>query len=296
RDLIRERGGEVEMQTKVTRITRDGMKVTGVDIEQPDGTVAHVPAEHVVNSMAIDDLIAAFDPPPPPEVLEAASRLRYRDFLIVTLVLKSADPFPDNWIYVHAPEVKVGRIQNFRAWSADMIPNPETSSIGMEYFCQAGDGLWTMTDGDLRALASRELAQLGLAKEDDVIDAAIIRQPKAYPVYDGEYQGALEVISAWLKQVEGFQTVGRNGLHRYNNQDHSMLSAMYAARNILGANYDVWNVNVERSYHEDFTTEEENARASAEAGESTITRLGKTRTAPTHSQAHRSDSESREAG
>ncbi|MCR9086954.1 MAG: NAD(P)/FAD-dependent oxidoreductase [Rhodobacteraceae bacterium] len=296
RDLIRERGGEVTMETKVTRVSRDGMKVTGVDIEQPDGTLSHVPADYVINSMAIDELIEAFDPPPPPEIVEAASRLRYRDFLIVTLVLKSADPFPDNWIYVHAPEVKVGRIQNFRAWSADMIPNPETSSIGMEYFCQAGDGLWTMSDEDLRALASQELAQLGLAKEDDVIDAAIIRQPKAYPVYDGEYQGALEVISAWLKQIEGFQTVGRNGLHRYNNQDHSMLSAMYAARNILGANHDVWDVNVERSYHEDFTTEEENTRSAAKPANTTVTPLGTGRALPTHSPAHRSDSESREAG
>ena len=133
-----------------------------------------------------------------------------------------------------------------------MLPNPDTASIGMEYFCQKGDGLWSSTDEELRELASQELEQLGLAKASHVIDAAIIRQPKAYPVYDGEYREALDIVEEWLKSLENFQTVGRNGLHRYNNQDHSMLSAMYAARNILGQNYNIWDVNIERSYHEEF--------------------------------------------
>jgi protoporphyrinogen oxidase len=205
--------------------------------------------------MPLGELIAAFEPPPPQEVQDAAACLRYRDFLIVTLVLAKADPFPDNWIYVHAPTVRVGRIQNFRAWSKDMVPDPATASIGMEYFCQEGDDLWTMSDDDLRALATRELVSLGLAEAHDVIDAAIIRQPKAYPVYDGEYKQALDVLATWINKLENFQTVGRNGLHRYNNQDHSMLSAMYAARNILGEKLDVWNVNVERSYHEELEPE-----------------------------------------
>jgi protoporphyrinogen oxidase len=185
-------------------------------------------------------------------VVEAADRLKYRDFLIVTLVLRHSDPFPDNWVYVHSPKVKVGRIQNFRAWSPEMLPDPSTASIGMEYFCQSGDGLWTMSDDQLRDLAASELEQLCLARAEDVIDAAIIRQPKAYPVYDNEYQDALAVLSRWLKGLENFQTVGRNGLHRYNNQDHSMLSAMLAARNILGEDHDVWSVNVDRAYHEEF--------------------------------------------
>jgi protoporphyrinogen oxidase len=133
-----------------------------------------------------------------------------------------------------------------------MLADPQKASVGMEYFCQSGDGMWTASDADLRALASRELEALGLAKVADVVDSAVIRQPKAYPVYDGAYREALEVISGWIKGLENFQTVGRNGLHRYNNQDHSMLSAMYAARNILGEENDVWDVNVERSYHEEF--------------------------------------------
>jgi protoporphyrinogen oxidase len=140
-----------------------------------------------------------------------------------------------------------------------MLPEQNTASIGMEYFCQEGDGLWQMSDEELRALASKELEVLGLAKVKHVIGAAIIRQPKAYPVYDGEYREALDVLEDWLTGLENFQTVGRNGLHRYNNQDHSMLSAMYAARNILGEKNDVWDVNVERSYHEEFEVKKDGA-------------------------------------
>lgn len=251
-DHIDENGGAVEKGIRAIRIVRDGNRVTSAEMQTKDGNTRHVEGDEFINSMALKDLIEAFDPPPPQPVRDAADKLKYRDFLIVTLVLDSPDPFPDNWIYVHSPNVKVGRIQNFRAWSPDMLPDPETASIGMEYFCQEGDGLWTMSDEQLRALASKELAELGLAREDQVVDAAIIRQPKAYPVYDGEYTDALGTISEWIDGLENFQTVGRNGLHRYNNQDHSMLSAMFAARNILGEENDVWNVNVERSYHEEF--------------------------------------------
>ncbi len=256
-ELVEAQGGEVHLRSEVVRVNRKGSRVTSIDVKHwhEDGrapVTERVEGEHFINTMALRDLIHAFDPPPPPEVVAAADKLRYRDFLIVTLVLDHADPFRDNWIYIHSPKVKVGRIQNFRAWSKEMLPDQNTASIGMEYFCQEGDGLWTMTDEDLRALASKELEQLGLAKASDVIGAAIIRQPKAYPVYDGEYRAALDVLEEWLLSLENFQTVGRNGLHRYNNQDHSMLSAMYAARNVLGGNNDVWNVNVERSYHEEF--------------------------------------------
>lgn len=256
-DLIEKQGGEVRLRSEVVKVNRDGNRVTSIDIRHwhADGHPSdfeRIEGDHFINTMALRDLIHAFDPPPPREVIEAADKLKYRDFLIVTLVLDHADPFEDNWIYIHSPKVKVGRIQNFRAWSKEMLPNQDTASIGMEYFCQEGDGLWTMSDEDLRALAASELETLGLAKASDVIDAAIIRQPKAYPVYDGEYREALDVLEEWIGSLDNFQTVGRNGLHRYNNQDHSMLSAMLAARNILGENHNVWTVNVERSYHEEF--------------------------------------------
>jgi len=169
-------------------------------------------------------------------------------------ILNQPDPFPDNWIYVHSPEVKVGRIQNFRAWSPDMVPDPATSSIGLEYFCHAQDGLWASSDADLITLAAEELNVLGLAVKSNVIDGIVIRQEKAYPVYDLGYSKAVSVIKAWLGTLENLQTVGRNGLHRYNNQDHSMLTAMLAVRNLAGERHDVWSVNVERSYHEEFKT------------------------------------------
>ena len=265
RDLVREHGGEVNMRSEVVKVNRKKEKVQSIDVRQwsedgKPGETIRVEGDEFVNSMAIRDLIHSFDPPPPQEVLDAANKLKYRDFLIVTLVLDHADPFPDNWIYIHSPKVKVGRIQNFRAWSKEMLPDQNTASIGMEYFCQENDGLWSSSDEELRALASKELEELGLAKASDVIDAAIIRQPKAYPVYDSEYRVALDVVEGWLKTLENFQTVGRNGLHRYNNQDHSMLSAMYAARNIINkGQYDIWDVNIERSYHEEFEINKEEA-------------------------------------
>jgi protoporphyrinogen oxidase len=254
-DLVRRSGGDVRLRSAVRKILRDGSRVTGLEIAEqgPSGTRCyHLPAEHFISSMALRDLIESFDPPPPGPVREAAARLKYRDFLIVTLVLDRPDPFPDNWIYVHSSDVRVGRIQNFRAWSPEMIPNDRQASIGMEYFCRLGDELWLADDAALIRDAASELEKLGLAQRESVVDGTVIRQPKAYPVYDGEYKAALAVISDWIKTLENFQTVGRNGLHRYNNQDHSMLSAMLAARNIAGEKHDVWSVNIERSYHEEF--------------------------------------------
>jgi protoporphyrinogen oxidase len=267
RDLVIGQGGSVGLRSEVVRVRRDGNRVTGVDVRNwsqdgSEGEVRRVEGDHFINTMALRDLVHAFEPPPPREVVEAADRLRYRDFLIVTLCLRNSDPFPDNWIYIHSPKVQVARIQNFRAWSKEMVADPETASIGMEYFCNIGSALWESSDEDLRDLAASELEKLGLGKAEEVVDFAVVRQPKAYPVYDGDYTEALAVVSGWLKTLENFQTVGRNGLHRYNNQDHSMLSAMYAVENILGAEHDVWNVNVERSYHEEFVLDKVKDRKS----------------------------------
>ncbi len=267
RDLVRNQGGTVQMRSEVVKVNRDGNRVTSVDVQRWDeqngksDKIERVEGAHFINSMAVRELIHAFDPPPPQEVIDAADRLKYRDFLIVTLMLDHADPFPDNWIYIHSPKVKVGRIQNFRAWSKEMLPNQNTSSIGMEYFCQKGDGLWSSSNEDLIKQAGEELETLKLASASAIIDGTVIRQPKAYPVYDREYKDAVDTVSTWLKTLDNFETVGRNGLHRYNNQDHSMLSAMYAARNIMGANYDVWDVNIDRSYHEEFEADAKKKKA-----------------------------------
>jgi protoporphyrinogen oxidase len=238
RDRIRDQGGEVRMNSRVTRVFWKDHRVSAVDVATANGDTYRLAGSNFISSMPISELIAA-------------ERLRYRDFLIVTLILKARDLFPDNWIYIHSPEVEVGRIQNFRSWSEDMVPDPETSSIGMEYFCQEGDRLWTSDDASLIKQASRELEALGLAKADLVIDGTVIRQPKAYPVYDGAYQETLDMIRGWLSSFTNLQVVGRNGMHRYNNQDHSMLTAMLAVKNILGGDNDLWSVNVEKEYHED---------------------------------------------
>lgn len=256
RDVILGQGAQIDMNTSVLRVRRDGNHVTGLEVEHwgaPGAKeVSVITADHYVSSMALRDMILCMDPAPPSEVSDAARKLKYRDFLIVVLILDCPAPFPDNWIYIHAESVKVGRIQNFAAWSEEMVPNPNQASIGMEYFLNVTDAMWTMPDADLIAMAAAELEAIGLGTVGSVVDGAVIRQPKTYPVYDANYQDALSIIRDWIGQFDNLQTVGRNGLHRYNNQDHSMLTGILAAHNILGEANDLWNVNVERSYHEEF--------------------------------------------
>jgi protoporphyrinogen oxidase len=184
-------------------------------------------------------------------VRAAADSLNYRDFVTVALIVDKEDLFPDNWIYIHDPRVKVGRIQNFKNWSPDMLPDLSKTCLGLEYFCFEGDGLWTMSDPDLIELAKTELETLGLARPRDVVDGMVVRVPKAYPVYDSTHRAALAVIRNFLAPLTNLQLVGRNGMHKYNNQDHSMLTAMLAVRNIMGANHSLWEVNVDRQYHEE---------------------------------------------
>jgi protoporphyrinogen oxidase len=215
--------------------------------------------------MPISELVRKLDPPAPPEVLAAANGLTYRDFISVVLIVRQPDLFPDNWIYIHSPEVQVGRVQNFKNWSPDMVPDPATTALGLEYFCTEGDALWQMSDTDLITLGTREMDRIGLARAADVIDGTVVRQLKAYPVYNGTYAGYLDTIKRYLAGFANLQTVGRNGLHKYNNQDHSMLTAMLAVRNLLGEQHDVWNVNTERSYHEEMRIPRD-ALSSDEAG------------------------------
>jgi UDP-galactopyranose mutase len=191
------------------------------------------------------------DPAPPPEVLAAANGLSYRDFLTVALVLPVEDGFPDNWIYVHSPEVRLGRIQNFGSWSPYMVKEGKTC-LGLEYFVFEGDDLWNSPDPELVELGKRELAKLGLVKPERVEAGYVVRMPKAYPMYDGTYKANVGVLRDWLEaNAPNVFPVGRNGMHKYNNQDHSMYTAMLSVDNILGAHHDVWNVNVEAAYHEE---------------------------------------------
>lgn len=243
-------GGEVIMNTKVLSVDVDDWCVRTIQIEREDGTVESIPVEHVISSMPLKKLIMNMEPAVPANVHEAAENLQYRDFLVVCLIVDEAELFPDNWLYIHSPEVKVGRIQNFKNWSEAMVPDQSKSSLGMEYFCNVGDELWQMADADLIALASKELDKVGIAPSARVIDGTVIRQPKAYPVYAIDYLQHVFIIRDYIKQIENLQTIGRNGLHRYNNQDHSMLTGLLAARNVISEQNDLWDVNTERSYYE----------------------------------------------
>jgi protoporphyrinogen oxidase len=247
---IEEMGGEVRLSTPVDRIEmgRDG----DVACIHAGGEVIE-PAS-VISSLPLRNMVSIADPQAPADVQKAARGLRYRDFLTVALVIDGEDLFPDNWIYIHEPDVQVGRIQNYRSWSPWMVPDPDTACVGLEYFVFDGDDMWTKSDDDLVALATSELEQLGLARPGQVRRGYVVRVPKAYPMYDGDYADRVATIRDWLDTMPGIQQVGRNGLHRYNNSDHSMLSAMRAVDNVLhGAGHDIWAVNVESSYHEEQT-------------------------------------------
>jgi protoporphyrinogen oxidase len=244
-------GGRVLMGRDMRRLAYDAArKLWRIDVVTADGKDESFTARHVISSAPVRELAEKLSPLP--ISLFHARRLRYRDFLTVALMVKQADLFPDNWIYIHDPAVKVGRVQNFGSWSPEMVPDG-MSCLGLEYFCFEGDGLWTSSDADLAALATRECAKIGLIAETDVVDACVVRQPKAYPVYDEDYRQNVEMIRLDLEGTyPTLHMVGRNGMHKYNNQDHAMMTAMLTARNILAGErlYDVWNVNEDAEYHE----------------------------------------------
>ncbi|NUT08822.1 MAG: NAD(P)/FAD-dependent oxidoreductase [Hamadaea sp.] len=249
-ELVAKQGGTVALSTAVTALHRDDAGVTAVSVRDCDGE-RRVPATDVVSSMPLSALVRAMEPAAPAEVRAAADDLRYRDFLTVALVVPEEFSFPDNWIYIHTPGVQVGRIQNFGSWSPYLVQDGRTC-LGLEYFVNLGDQLWDAADADLVALATAELEKLGLVRPGAVEQGYVVRMPKAYPVYDERYQRNVDTIRQWLAEaVPNVHPVGRNGMHRYNNQDHSMLTAMLSAENILtGAGHDIWAVNVEEEYHE----------------------------------------------
>jgi hypothetical protein len=209
-----------------------------------------------ISSMPVSELIKRLDPPAPREVLQGAGELRYRDFLTVCLVVDQPDLFSDNWIYIHDPTVKVGRIQNFKNWSPDMVPDPAKTSLGLEYFCNEGDELWCTSDEELVELGKKEVERLGLVDYADIEDGCVFRVPRSYPVYDSEYRDSLAAVRTFVDGLENLQTIGRNGLHRYNNQDHAMLTGMLAVRNLVeGEQNDLWSVNADQEYHEETRVE-----------------------------------------
>jgi protoporphyrinogen oxidase len=246
---IKAHGGEIRLNAPVTKLVTDG---DGIVTEVIAGDLTLTPS-YVISSLPLRATVGITEPEAPVEVRDAARGLRYREFLTVLLVIRGDDLFPDNWIYIHQPGVRVLRIQNFKSWSPWMVPNDEDASIGMEYFCFEGDDFWNMADDDLVKMASQEIEKLKLAKAADVKFGFVERVHKAYPIYDEKYAERVQTIRGWLESsTRNLTQVGRNGLHRYNNSDHSMLTAMRAVDNItLGANHDIWSVNVESVYHEE---------------------------------------------
>ncbi|HXI39417.1 MAG TPA: NAD(P)/FAD-dependent oxidoreductase [Bryobacteraceae bacterium] len=246
RELIERQGARVVLNAPVEEIRWESGRVTAV---RAGGTV--YAAEHFISSIPIRELIGRLIPPPPEVLHRAIDDFNYRDFIVVALIIRCRNLFADNWIYIHDPNVAVGRIQNYGNWSPEMTRDSSSTCLGFEYFCQQDDALWKASDEDLVARAAQELAHLGLAGRNAVIDAKVVRVPKAYPVYDGVYRRGVAAVREFLHTVPNLQLVGRNGMHRYNNQDHSMLTAILAARNVMGANHNLWDLESDSEYLED---------------------------------------------
>ncbi|HWW51779.1 MAG TPA: NAD(P)-binding protein [Verrucomicrobiae bacterium] len=249
-----ERGaGTVLTEAEVVRVNRTGRRIDSVVVRH-QGREETINGTSFISSMPVTDFVRRLDRSPA-AVVDAAVRLRYRDFLTVVCIVNKPELFPDNWIYVHDPKVQVGRIQNFKNWSPDMVPDSTKTSLGLEYFCTEGDALWTTSDEDLLQLAKCELERIGLCRAAEVEDGCVVRVPKAYPVYGSDYREALAVVREFVDSLENFRTIGRNGLHRYNNQDHAMLTGMLAVRSmVLGEPHDLWSINTEQDYHEEVRT------------------------------------------
>jgi protoporphyrinogen oxidase len=255
RDRLAEKQVSTRTGHEVVKVMHDGSRIEAVSVRGPAGEEL-VGGDQFLSSIALRDLLHAMEPRPPQPILDAADRLGYRDFLTVVLIVDREDVFPDNWIYIHSPDVQVGRVQNFKNWSPEMVPDTSCTALGLEYFVQEDDELWSADDETLIALGTRECVAIGLIEASEVSGGTVVRVPKAYPVYDPGYRENLDVLRGWLDGFDNLHCIGRNGQHRYNNQDHSMLTAMLAVQNIAGESHDIWNVNVEADYHEEIGSEE----------------------------------------
>ena len=251
---VREWGGEIRMGQRVASCElRTDPHRWILTSQDRNGTSSVVEVSDVISTTAISDLSRMLKPSFSESTAAAARGLRYRDFLTTALILREREKLDDNWIYVHDPGVRVGRIQIFKNWSPEMVPDPALTCYGLEYFCSEGDDIWSKSDEEMKDIASRELEQIGLARREDVVDACTVRQPKAYPVYDDEYARAVKAVREEVAaRYPRLHMVGRNGMHKYNNQDHSMMTAMLTARNIIAGEllHDVWQVNQDAVYHE----------------------------------------------
>jgi protoporphyrinogen oxidase len=247
-------GGSIAMGRTVIGCTHDADHELWTILHKgADGEITATKARHVISSAPLRELAHGLTPSLSKKALRAAASLKYRDFLTVMLILQDRQIFDDNWIYIHDPSVMVGRIQNFKSWSPEMVPDPSLCCYGLEYFCFEGDGLWNTSDDGLIDKAKTELEKIGLADRRDVLEGCVVRQHKAYPVYDDDYAAHVAKIREELEsRFPTLHLVGRNGMHKYNNQDHAMMTAMLCVQNILAERkiYDLWKVNQDAEYHE----------------------------------------------
>lgn len=246
-DRVREGGGEIRLHTRVTGLGLTKGKITAVTAENEDGSYT-LAADHVMSSIPLTSLVKGMRPPA--EVKAAADALTYRNLLTVNLIVDAPDLFPDNWIYVHEPKLQLGRIQNYKNWSPHMVPDPSKTSLGLEYFCSSDEPLWTMGDDALIAMATEELRATGLIGRAPVLDGCVVRAPRAYPVYNRGYEAHLQTLVDFVEEHPNLHPMGRYGMFKYNNSDHSILTALLSVENILGAEHAVWAVNTETAYHE----------------------------------------------
>lgn len=250
-EKAKEMGGDIRLEHRVVRLHHDNNGIVeNVLVRHNDEEIVEQ-GTHFISTMPISELILRLKPEPPGEVLEAAKSLRYRALLTVNLLVRQKQTLPDTWIYVHDPSVKMGRIQCFANWSPYMVPDEHSSSLGLEYFCWEKDELWSMPDEELLDLGKKEIKRLGLLDNERIFDGFVVRMPKCYPVYDENYERHITVIRNYLRSFKNLQLCGRYGLFKYNNMDHSILTALYAVENVLGAHHDVWSVNADDEYHEE---------------------------------------------
>lgn len=248
-EKIEELGGKIIKNQQVTGIFTQNSQASFVKTRNQDSDEQTFYGDYFISSIPLPDT-ASFIEPKIDFSADIKNHLRFRDFLSVNLIIDQKDIFPDNWIYIHDPSVKMGRIQNFKNWSPDMTPNPKHSPIGCEYFCNQGDSFWNTPDQELIDLARNELEKIGLIKKDSLIDGNVYRMRDAYPVYTGNYQDWILKARKTIETVSNLQAIGRGGMFRYNNMDHSILSGIFAARNIMGEKSDLWEINEEKEYHE----------------------------------------------
>ncbi|NIP25490.1 MAG: FAD-dependent oxidoreductase [Phycisphaerae bacterium] len=253
-EKIKKTGGKVLLQNKCTKINAKNGEIISVEVSSKEGKTKQIEGDHFISSIPIDELVLGMNAPVPKNVSESARKLSYRSLLTVNLMINRKEQFKDTWIYIHSPEVQVGRIQCYKNWSPYMVPDKNNSSLGLEYFCAENDELWNSSNEELIELAKKEIDKLKLARPESVFDAFVIRTPKTYPVYSMDYSLHLNTIKKYLVKYKNLQCIGRNGMFKYNNMDHSILSGLLAVENILGAKHNLWEINTDNEYHEQAKT------------------------------------------